>query len=94
MRLEEQIPVLRELLGTDDPSKPPAQEHLGWLGHVFGARYASTNIAGAVAIGSLLMLALMRFSEMKYAYEQELITGSLSLVSLALGYLFGVSRTG
>ena len=69
-------------------SRPPADQDLGLLGRVFGARYASTNIVGVVVTVALLFLVVNRFLG-PYEYGREAITGTFSLLGLALGYLFG-----
>ena len=60
-------------------------------GRLFGARYANTNITGIVILAALLLLLVDRFMP-EHPGSRELITGAFSIISLALGYLFGSSR--
>ena len=77
----------------DHKEAPVQQQDLGWLGYVFGARYAATNIAGIVAVAMVIMLAVIwRTTETPEALEREFATGAFSLLSLVLGYLFGSAK--
>ena len=67
----------------------PNPQDLGWLGVVFGARYANTNIVGLVVTASILMLFGAAFGLPGLDFGRELLAGIFSLLSLALGYLFG-----
>ena len=64
---------------------------LGWLGRVFGARYAATNIAGVAVAAATLLLVLYWFVDGQHPASGQVVTGAFSLISLALGYLFGSS---
>ncbi|MCY4030043.1 MAG: hypothetical protein OXH75_27495 [Acidobacteria bacterium] len=90
---ELQQALLRQLADAGSDVGPPAREDLGVLGRLFGARYASTNIAGFTVFVLLLLLLLMvgvgAFAKVSLPFERELVTGSFSGITLALGYLFG-----
>jgi len=86
---ELQEAALRQVIEQGGAVEPPAREDLGALGRLFGARYASTNIAGFTVVVLLLLLVVMVVSGTSLPYERELVTGSFSGITLALGYLFG-----
>ena len=77
------------LINQGTTRDPPATSDLGLLGYVFGARYASSNIAGLVVVAALLLLIGDRFAASGHVASRELVTGAISLISLVLGYLFG-----
>ena len=85
--------LLKQLTDQGSDVAPPAREDLGALGRLFGARYASTNIAGFTVVVLLLLLLLMlgvgAYAKVSLPYERELVAGSFSGITLALGYLFG-----
>ena len=81
--------MVRWLVQQGGSNEPPARLDLGWLGHIFGARYASTNIAGTVIVAALVLLFMDGFGVTGSAGSRELVTGAFSAISLALGYLFG-----
>lgn len=86
--------LLGRAIDAQEPPAPPAKQDLGVFGHLFGARYASTNIAGIVVIAMVIMLGtIWHTSKMPTTIEREFVTGAFSLISLVLGYLFGASRT-
>ena len=91
MNESERTELVRTLVEQSGPSAPPTRQDLGLLGHVFGARYASTNITGIVIVAVLVLLFLDRFAT-EHPGSRELVTGAFSVISLALGYLFGSSR--
>lgn len=90
---EVQEALIRRIIDQGGTGDPPAREDLGQLGRLFGGRYASTNIAGLTVIVLLLLLLLMvmvgAWAEVTLPYERELVAGSFSGITLALGYLFG-----
>ena len=47
---ELQEELLRQVIDQSGAGQPPAREDLGALGRLFGARYASTNIAGFTVV--------------------------------------------
>lgn len=74
---------------------PPTAEDLGYLGRFFGGRLAGIYIAGvAVLVAGLLLFSILVLTAWlgPLEYGREIITGSFSLASLALGYVFGVSK--
>lgn len=85
----------RELQAVTDPMAPLKHEK-GWFGHVFGARSEkSGNIAGLLVIGAVILMGVAYFHPItapggKAGIEPKDFMASLvSLVTLALGYLFG-----
>ncbi len=73
------------------PTQPTPLD-VGWVGRLFGARYADTNITGLVIV-ALLVLLFVVWLRPEYAESRELITGSASsIIGLALGYMFGKYR--
>lgn len=93
--MNDQLELIRTLVDQFSSKPPPARQDLGLLGRLFGARYASSNIAGlAVAVALLVLTALLVAGAfgVQYAFEREMVTGAFSLISLALGYLFGSAR--
>ena len=63
-------------------------ERIGMLGLVFGGRHAaSRNLAGVVILLAAALLIAAVIGDLNH--ERDLITASVSLISLALGYLFG-----
>lgn len=83
--------LLQMLAEESSAGDVPAELEVGWAGRLFGAGYAGSNIAGIVIVASLGLLAAERFAP---SHESsELIIGStVSMITLALGYLFGSSR--
>lgn len=81
--------LLKQLTDQGSDVAPPAREDLGALGRLFGARYASTNIAGFTVVVLLLMVGVGAYAKVSLPYERELVAGSFSGITLALGYLFG-----
>lgn len=84
--------LLRALVEQRGGYEPPATEDLGALGRIFGARYASSNIAGVTVFAGLLLLFVTLWFGSDRGFERDLITGAIGLISLALGYLFGSAR--
>ena len=82
--------LIRMLLDQGAPSTPSRQD-LGWLGAVFGGHFASSNIAGLVIVVALLLLIAVAWAG-DYETAGEVVTGALSLITLALGYLFGAHK--
>ena len=78
--------------GLGSGTTEPNPHDLGWLGMIFGGRYASTNIAGVVIVASVLLLVGITFWPPAMEYQREVITGTFSLISLVLGYLFGSTK--
>ncbi|MYN64953.1 MAG: hypothetical protein F4X11_07995 [Acidobacteria bacterium] len=87
--------AIRAIEAQSGHKEPPVQQQdLGWLGHIFGTRYATTNIAGIVAVAMVLLLVFIWYTtETPEAVEREFATGAFSLISLVLGYLFGSAKT-
>ncbi|MBL8774263.1 MAG: hypothetical protein JNK30_22935 [Phenylobacterium sp.] len=85
-----------ELKDVTDPMAPLKAEK-GWFGHVFGARSEkSGNIAGLLVIISLGLIGWAYFSPAKPVLAdqasilpKDFLSALVSLVTLALGYLFG-----
>lgn len=77
-------------LGTAPEASPP---DLGWLGRVFGGRYANTNIAGLVATASFILIFVAVFWPHDMEYRREVIAATFSVITLILGYLFGSTRS-
>lgn len=82
---------------SSDPIKQVLSEK-GWIGHVFGARSEkSGNIAGLVVFFGLIFTGGIFFiqywrtsSEVSMPFSSKEYASSLvSLITLALGYLFG-----
>lgn len=89
--------LARAIEAQRGPREPPDRRDLGMLGRFFGARYASTNIAGIVVAVALAMLTLVVFfkgttTSEELPNEREIVTGAFSLISLVLGYLFGSAK--
>ncbi len=86
--------LTRAMEMAGDHQEPPAhRQDLGLLGRVFGGRYASTNIAGLVAVVMMIMLAIVWYTSRGSGnFEREFVTGAFSLITLVLGYLFGSAR--
>ena len=91
MNETERETLVRLLAEESSPDGPPASLDVGLAGRLFGARYANTNITGIVILVALLLLLVDRFMP-EHPGSRELITGAFSIISLALGYLFGSSR--
>ena len=82
-------------LDGDQVHGPPTAQDLGVLGRFFGGRYANTYIAGVVALFACLLLGglvVLNAVVGPLEHGREFVTGSFSLLGLALGYLFGSSR--
>ena len=58
---------------------------------MFGARCAANNIAGTTVVAAILLLFLIWYLDGERPSSGQMVTGAFSLVSLALGYLFGAS---
>ena len=86
------------LTGQPDPNLP---HHLGWLGKFAGGGPEKAgNIALVVVCISLLLLIVSSVATI-FVSEKEfipvldkIITGTISLITGALGYLFGSSKNG
>ena len=91
MNQSERETLVRMLAEEGSSDGPPDSLDVGWAGRLFGARYANTNITGIVIVAALVLLLLDRFMP-EHPGSRELITGAFSIISLALGYLFGSSR--
>ena len=91
MNESERETLVRMLVEESGPDGPPASLDVGLAGRLFGARYANTNITGIVIVAALVLLFVDRFMP-EHTGSRELITGTFSIISLALGYLFGSSR--
>ena len=64
---------------------------LGYLGQFFGAgAKAGTNIAGFIAGLAVLLLALTLFVEIQEV--STIRSGLISIITSAMGYIFGASR--
>ena len=66
----------------------------GWFGHIFGARSEkSGNVAGLIVIGGIALIGLAYFAAPKAAVGsmavKDFVSAITSLITLALGYLFG-----
>ncbi len=67
------------------------QQDLGWLGKFFGSsHHAPTNIAGFVAIASLLILVLSVFTTAN-AELAEARKWLIGLITSALSFIFGAA---
>ena len=84
------VAAIRALQGKSSDRRMTAQD-VGLLGSLFGAGYANTNITGIAIIAMVLLLLSLLFIP-KHPGSREMITGAFSIISLALGYLFGYSR--
>lgn len=86
----------KEKAALADPMAPLKAEK-GWFGHVFGARSEkSGNIAGLLVIVALAFIGFAYFAPAKPVLPNEasilpkdFLAALVSLVTLALGYLFG-----
>ncbi len=72
------------------------RREIGWLGRLLGARgEKSGNIAGILVVVGLLLLACVYFFPNSAATapgaftSKDFASGLISLITLALGYLFG-----
>ena len=72
--------------------EPPSAQDLGWLGRVFGARHADTNIAGMVIVAAVILLLYVVVSG-SYEQGREVVTGMIGLIGASLGYAFGSHRS-
>ena len=71
---------------------------LGWLGRVFGGK---DEKAGNVAIAAILMAFVMVISmtiidacvKAEIPYSQVVVTGGISIITAALGYVCGVDKS-
>lgn len=85
------VPLIRALK-EEDSDKPATARDLGQLGRLFGASYANTNITGIAIIAMVMLLFVVVMLKPEHPGSRELITGAFSIISLALGYLFGSRR--
>ncbi|WP_141667420.1 hypothetical protein [Burkholderia cepacia] len=68
------------------------QQNLGWLGIVFGSNSsAPTNIVGLVVLASFVFIAVSFFVP-NSSDLGTIRTGLISLVSTAVGYIFGSTK--
>lgn len=71
---------------------------MGWLGRVFGGK---DEKAGNVAVAAILMAFLMVISmtiidasvDAEIPYSQVVVTGGISIITAALGYVCGVDKS-
>jgi hypothetical protein len=85
----------KELQAVTDPLAQVKTEK-GWIGHVFGARSEkSGNVAGILVLVGLGIIAFAYFAQkppgqVAPAFPAKDFVGAIvSLITLALGYLFG-----
>jgi hypothetical protein len=86
----------KEKADLTDPMAPLKAEK-GWFGHIFGARSEkSGNIAGLLVMIALVFMGCAYFAPAKPVLPNEsailpkdFLSALVSLVTLALGYLFG-----
>lgn len=73
--------------------------NLGWLGRVFGGK---DEKAGNVAVAAILMAFVMVISmtlidawlvNAEIPYSQVVVTGGVSIITAALGYVCGVDKS-
>lgn len=86
------------LTGRPDPNLP---HHLGWVGKfVGGGPEKAGNIAFFVIGASVLMMIVAAIAPIFTANQamaavmDKMITGGISLITGALGYLFGAAKNG
>ena len=84
--------AVADSIGQQGSDKPPSPQALGWLGRIFGGRYASTNITGLVIVAAISLLFVVEARSEPGEHSREIVTGMVGLISLSLGYLFGSSR--
>ena len=71
---------------------------LGWIGRIFGGK---DEKAGNVAVAAIVMAFLMviamividAYFEREIPYSQVVVTGGISIITAALGYVCGVDKT-
>ena len=71
---------------------------LGWIGRIFGGKEEKAgNIAIAAIIMAFLMVTAMfvidAFVEPAISYSQVVVTGGISIITAALGYVCGVDKS-
>lgn len=71
---------------------------LGWIGRIFGGK---DEKAGNVAVAAILMAFVMvitmtiidAFVDAEIPYSQVVVTGGISIITAALGYVCGVDKS-
>ena len=74
------------------------QLDLGWIGRVFGGKEEK---AGNVAVAAIMMAFIMvvamfvidAFVDGEIPYSQVVVTGGISIITAALGYVCGVDKS-
>lgn len=71
---------------------------LGWIGRIFGGKEEK---AGNIAVAAIIMAFLMvvavfmidALMESAISYSQVVVTGGISIITAALGYVCGVDKS-
>ena len=71
---------------------------LGWIGRIFGGKEEKAgNIAVAAIVMAFLMVVAMLVidarTESDIPYSQVVVTGGISIITAALGYVCGVDKS-